>query len=89
MIFMGPSMSETKNDIGRVEQSSLAKQSKNAMMSSISPREEESRSKMKKNFKTLFDKRMTLLLTSGLLSILLIWDQFTQTWILHLDRGRR
>ena len=40
LLFRGMSKSETKSNTWRKEQSSLVKQSKNAMMSSISPREE-------------------------------------------------
>ena len=44
IVFKGTSRSETENSGRRKEQSSLAKQSKNAMMSSVSPREEQSSS---------------------------------------------
>ena len=48
--------------------SSLAKQSKNAMMSSISPSEEQTGSKAKKSWKSLYDERMASLRTEGLSS---------------------
>ena len=48
--------------------SSLAKQSKNAMMSSISPKEEQTGSKAKKSWKSLYDERMVSLQTEGLSS---------------------
>ena len=50
--------SETKSNKWRKEQSSLVKQSKNAMMSSISPREEQTSSKARKSWKSLYDERM-------------------------------
>ena len=46
--------------------SSLAKQSKNAMMSSISPSEEQTGSKAKKSRQSLYDERMASLQTEGL-----------------------
>ena len=51
-----------------MEQSSLVKQGKKAMMSSISPREEQPSSKAKRSFKTMYDERMRLLRTDGLSS---------------------
>ena len=48
--------------------SSLTKQSKNAMMSSISPSEEQTGSKAKKNWNSLYDERMESLQTEGLYS---------------------
>ena len=48
--------------------SSLAKQSNNAMMSSISPSEEQPGSKAKKSWRSLYDERMALLRTEGLSS---------------------
>ena len=47
LMFKGTSKSETKINSRRKEQSSLVKQGKNAMMSSISPREEQPSSKAK------------------------------------------
>ena len=41
LLFKGTSKSETKSNRWRKEQSSLVKQGQNAMMSSISPREEQ------------------------------------------------
>ena len=66
MLFRGMSKSETKTHKWRKEQSSLVKQSKNAMMSSISPKEEQTGSKAKKSWKSLYDERMTSLRTEGL-----------------------
>ena len=69
------SKSETKSPKLRKEHlhpanthSSLAKQSKNAMMSSISPNEEQTGSKAKKSWKSLYDERMASLQTEGLSS---------------------
>ena len=50
------------------KQSSLAKQNKIAMMSSISPSEEQTGSKAKKNWKSFYDERMASLQTEGLSS---------------------
>ena len=68
LFFKGTSRSETGNSSRGKEQSSLAKQSKNAMMSTISPREEKSSSRAKKCFKKLYDERMMSLRTDGLSS---------------------
>ena len=68
LLFRGMSKSETKSNKGRKEQSSPVKQSKNAMMSSISPREEQTSSKAKKSWKSLYDERMASLQTEGLSS---------------------
>ena len=62
------SKSETKGNKWRKEQSSLVKQSKNAMMSSISPSEEQTSSKAKKSWKSLYDELMASLQTEGLSS---------------------
>ena len=62
------SKSETKGNKWRKEQSSLVKQSKNAMMSSISPGEEQASSKAKKSWKSLYDERMASLQTGDLYS---------------------
>ena len=62
------SKSETKTHKWRKDQSSLVKQSKNAMMSSISPSEEQTGSKAKKSCKSLYDERMASLQTEGLSS---------------------
>ena len=59
--FRGMSKPETKGNKWRKEQSSLVKQSKNAMMSSISPREEQTSSKAKKSWSSLYDERMASL----------------------------
>ena len=48
LLFKGTSKSETKSNMWRQEQSSLVKQGKNAMMSSISPTEEQPSSKAKR-----------------------------------------
>ena len=73
VLFRGMSKSETKSHKWRKElshpantHSSLAKQSKNAMMSSISPSEEQTGSKAKKSWKSLYDERMASLRTEGL-----------------------
>ena len=50
------------------KQSSLIKQCKNAMMSSISPSEEQTGSKAKKSWKSLYDERIASLRTGGLSS---------------------
>ena len=72
-LFRGTSKSETKRHKWRKELShpanthpSLAKQSKNAMMSIISPSEEQTGLKSKKSWKSLYDKRMAPLQTEGL-----------------------
>ena len=69
------SKSETKSHKGRKDfsqttktHSSLAKQSKNAMMWSISPSEEETGSNAKKSWKSLYDERRASLQTEGLSS---------------------
>ena len=67
-LFKGMSKSETKTHKWRKEQSSLVKQSKNAMMSSISPSEEQTGSKAKKSWKSLYDERKASLRTEGLSS---------------------
>ena len=75
VLFKGMSKSETKSHRWRGEyshsastHSSLAKQSNNAMMSSISPSEEQTVSKAKKSWKSLYDERMASLPTVGLTS---------------------
>ena len=75
VLFRGMSKSETKSHTWRKEfshptntHSSLAKQSKNAMMSSISPSEEQTRLKEKMSWKSLYDERMASLQTDGLSS---------------------
>ena len=75
VLFKGKSKSETKSHRWRGEHShsssthsSLAKQSNNAMMSSISPSEEQPGSKIKKSWKSLYDERMASLPTVGLTS---------------------
>ena len=75
VLFKGMSKSETKSHKWRKGFSqptnthfSLAKQSKNAMMSSISPSEEQTGSKAKKSWKSLYDERMVSLQTEGLSS---------------------
>ena len=57
VLFRGMSRSETKSNKGRKEQSSLVKPSKNATMSSISPSEEQTSSKAKKSWKSLYEER--------------------------------
>ena len=66
VLFRGMSKSETKSQRWRREfshpantHSSLAKQSNNAMKSSISPSEEQPGSKAKKSWKSLYDERMS------------------------------
>ena len=66
LLFKGTSRSENKSSNRRKEPSSLARQSKNAMMSSISPREEQSSSKAKKSFETMYNEHMTSLQTDQL-----------------------
>ena len=75
VLFRGMSKSETKSHRWRREfshpantHSSLAKQSNNAMMSSISPSEEQPGSKARKSWKSLYDERMASLRTEGLSS---------------------
>ena len=75
VLFKGMSKSETKSHRWRGEyshsastHSSLAKQSNNAMMSSISPSEEQTGSKAKKSWKSLYVERMASLPTVGLTS---------------------
>ena len=75
VLFKGMSKSETKSHRWRREyshsantHSSQAKQSNNAMMSSISPSEEQPGSKAKKSWKSLYDERMASLPTVGLTS---------------------
>ena len=63
-MFKGTSKSETKSNRWRKEQSSLAKQGKNAMMSSIRPREEQPSSKAKRSFVKMYDERMRSLQTA-------------------------
>ena len=75
VLLRGMSKSETKSHKWRKDfshptntHSSLAKQSKNAMMSSTSPSEEQTGSKAKKSWKSLYDERMASLQTEGLSS---------------------
>ena len=75
VLFRGVSKSESKSHKWRKDfsdptntHSSLAKQSKNAIMSSISPSEEQTGSKAKKSWKSLYDERMVSLQTEGLSS---------------------
>ena len=75
VLFRGMFKFETKSHNWRKElshpantHSSLAKQSKNAMMSSISPSEEQTGSKAKKSWKSLYDERMASLQTEGVSS---------------------
>ena len=75
VLFKGMSKSETKSHRWRGEyshsastHSSLAKQSNNAMMSRISPSEEQPGSKAKKSWKSLYDERMASLPTVGIAS---------------------
>ena len=66
LLFKGMSKSETNRNSRRKEKSSLVMQGTNAMMSSISPREEQPISTWKRSFKTMYDERMTSLRTDGL-----------------------
>ena len=68
VLFRGMFRSETKSNKGRKEQSSLVKQSKNTTVSSISPSEEQTSSKAKKSWKSLYEERMASLQTEGLSS---------------------
>ena len=79
MLFKGMSKSETKSNKWRKKQSPLVKQSKNAMMSSISPREEQTSSKAKKSSNSLYDERMASLQREGLSS------SYDHPEIAHLD----
>ena len=60
---MGTSKLETKSNRWRKKQSSLVKQCKNVMMSSISPREVQTNSKAKRSFNAMYDERMRSLRT--------------------------
>ena len=60
--------SKTKSDTRRKEKSSQAKQSKNALILSMSHRERGASSNSRKSFKTLYDERMTATQASGLSS---------------------
>ena len=68
VLFRGVSKSEIKTHKWRKEQSTLVKQSKNAMMSSISQSEEQTGLKAKKSWKSLDDERMASLRNEGLSS---------------------
>ena len=75
VLFSGMSKSETKSQKWRKgfsnpanTHSSLAKQSNNAMMSSISPSEEQPGSKAKNSWKSLYDEPLASLRTEGLSS---------------------
>ena len=57
---------DPKSNRWRKEQSPLVKQGKNATVSSISPREEQTNSKANKSCKTLYDERTTPLRADGL-----------------------
>ena len=86
VLYRGMSKSETKSYKWRKEpshltsaHSSLAKQSNNAMMSSMSPGEEQTFSKAKKSWKSLYDERVTSLQSGGLSS------SYDQPQITHPD----
>ena len=86
VLYRGMSKSETKSYERRKEpshptstHSSLAKQSNNAMMSSMSPGEEQTFSKAKKSWRSLYDERMTSLQAGGLSS------SYDQPEITHPD----
>ena len=86
VLYRGISKSETKSYKWRNEpshltsaHSSLAKQSNNAMMSSMSPGEEQTFSKAKKSWKSLYDERVTSLQAGGLSS------SYDQPEITHPD----
>ena len=86
VLYRGMSKSETKSYKRRKEpshltsaHSSLAKQSNNAMMSSMSPGEEQTFSKAKKSWKSLYDERVTSLQAGGLSS------SYDQPEITHPD----
>ena len=68
LLFRGMFKSETKSNKWRKEQSSLVKQSKIAMLSGISPSEEQTSSKAKKSWKSFYVERMASLQTEGLSS---------------------
>ena len=82
LLCKGTSKSEIKSNGRRKEQSSLVKQGKNAMISSISPREDQPSSKAGKSFKTLYDERRTSLRTDGLSS------GFDHPGLMHSDFAR-
>ena len=86
VLYRGMSKSETKSYKWRKEpsyptstHSSLAKQSNNAMISSMSPGEEQTFSKAKKSWKSLYDERVTSLQAGGLSS------SYDQPEITHPD----
>ena len=86
VLYKGMSKSETKSNKWRREpshptstHSSLAKQCNNAMMSSMSPSEEQTVSKAKKSWKSLYDERMASLQAEGLSS------SYDQPEITHPD----
>ena len=66
LVLKGTSKSETKSNRWGKEESSLVKQGKNAMMSSISSREELPNSKAMKNWKTLYDECIKSFRSEGL-----------------------
>ena len=75
VLYKGMSKSETNSYRWKKEpshptstHSSLAKQSNNAMMSSMSPSKEQTVSKAKKSWKSLYDERMASLQAEGLSS---------------------
>ena len=86
VLFRGMSKSDTKSHKLRKDfshptntHSSLSKQSKNAMMSSIYPSGEQMGSKAKKSWKSLYDGHMASLQTEGLSS------SYDQPEITHPD----
>ena len=80
---------ETKSSRCRKEQSSLVKQGKNVMMSSISPREKQPSLRAKRSFKTMYDERMRSLRTDGLSSGYDGLGLMHSEWNSHLARDRR
>ena len=87
--FKGTSGSETKSNWWRKEQPSLVKQGKNAMMSSISPWEEQAKSKAMKSSMTSYDERMTSLRTDVLSSSYDHEGLVLRMWTAHRARGMR
>ena len=86
VLYRGMSKSETKSYKWRKEpshptstHSSLTNQSNNAMMSSMTPSEEQTDSKAKKRWKSLYDERMASLQAEGLSS------SYDQPEITHPD----
>ena len=72
VLFRGTSKSGSKSHKWRKKQSFLVKQSKKAMMSKMCSSEEQTGSKAKKSWKSMYDERMASLQTEGLYPVLTI-----------------